>query len=549
MKLSKIKIEKFKRIDEIEIGSGSLNILVGTNGSGKSSVLQAAHLASCLLRQADRIRVGSTSTVAVMDLDYLPSDEYSRLGHGVNWGNKRNTPSSKITFTFEDDQGNEVEAICEARAARNAGISVSGQLPEEVRSMFRGQSTYFSGFIPGISGVPNREAKQSKRVVMKACSFGDSNVYLRNALNLLTQDELSQIETWLSQLMGDVSINLDFVENRDLVIKAEVTVNGIPHPLELLGTGYIQLIQIFCYALLFKPKILLIDEPDIHLHPNIQEKLASVLSAIAVEKKISIVLTTHSPFIVRGSPLDTNVYWLDSGRLVNENREATEIALGWGAFGKKVIIVSEDKGITLLKKLVSQWPDIEKFVTFHPGQGYKNLLKPEQAKELFDALGGQFKILVHRDRDSLTNDEVNKLSNEYAYDGIKLWFTDLSDIEAYFCSTSYICDLLGCEADQGSAYIDELLVQHSVPGRDQFNSQRQAHNQELYPEGGSPLNNEIWNQFQKRELKGYKGKFVFNQLKNKVPKNRFSEQNILKHTLGVELATSLKHTLVALIQE
>ena len=127
MKLSKIKIEKFKRIDEIEIASGSLNILVGTNGSGKSSVLQATHLASCLLRQADRIRIGSTSTVAVMDLDYLPSDEYSRLGHGDNWGNKRNTPSSKITFTFEDDQGHKVEAICEARAARNAGISVSGQ--------------------------------------------------------------------------------------------------------------------------------------------------------------------------------------------------------------------------------------------------------------------------------------------------------------------------------------------------------------------------------------------------------------------------------------
>lgn len=548
MKLSKIKIEKFKRIDEIEIGSGYLNILVGINGSGKSSVLQAAHLASCLLRQADRIRTNNTSTVAVMDLDYLPSDEYTRLGHGVNWGNQSNTPSSKITFTFEDDQGNEIEAICNARAARNAGISVSGILPEAVRSMFRGQSTYFSGFIPGISGVPNREAKQSKRVVMKACSFGDSNVYLRNALNLLTPDELTQIEVWLSQLMGDVSINLDFVDDKDLVIKAEVTVDGIPYPLELLGTGYIQLIQIFCYALLFKPKILLIDEPDIHLHPNVQEKLASVLYTIAVEKEMSIILTTHSPFIVRGSPLDANVYWLDSGRLINENRVAAEIALGWGAFGKKVIIFSEDKGIKLLKKLISQWPKIERLVTFHPGQGYKNLLKREQAKELFDALGGQFKILVHRDRDSLTDDEVSRLSSEYADDGIKLWFTDLSDIEAYFCSVDYISDLVGCEASQSRTYIDEVLVRDRGPGRDQFNSQRQAHNQELYPRGGSPENDVIWGQFQSRPLKGFKGKYVFKQLKNKIPSNKFSEQNILNHPLSVELATRLKDTLEVFIQ-
>ena len=39
-------------------------------------------------------------------------------------------------------------------------------------------------------------------------------------------------------------------------------------------------------ALLFKPKILLIDEPDIHLHPSVQEKLASSLLQIAREKGI-----------------------------------------------------------------------------------------------------------------------------------------------------------------------------------------------------------------------------------------------------------------------
>jgi hypothetical protein len=65
------------------------------------------------------------------------------------------------------------------RAARNAGISVQGELPELVRTQFRGVETFFSGFIPGISGIPNVEQKNSRRVVLKACSFGDSNVYLR----------------------------------------------------------------------------------------------------------------------------------------------------------------------------------------------------------------------------------------------------------------------------------------------------------------------------------------------------------------------------------
>jgi predicted ATP-dependent endonuclease of OLD family len=37
-------------------------------------------------------------------------------------------------------------------------------------------------------------------------------------------------------------------------------------------------IQIFAYLLLFEPKVILIDEPDAHLHPDKQERLFEALS-------------------------------------------------------------------------------------------------------------------------------------------------------------------------------------------------------------------------------------------------------------------------------
>lgn len=352
MKLESIKIEKFKRIDSIELPLADLNILVGSNGSGKSSILQALHLASCLMRQADRIRMGSTAMVRVADLDYLPSDEYWRLGHGAPWGNRADSPSSKVSFVFRDDNGAETTARLEMRSARNAGISVQGELPETVRPQFRGAETFYSGFIPGISGIPNVEQKNSKRVVLKACSFGDSNVYLRNALDLLSSENLEQIEAWLEPLLGAIKLKVKFDEAMDFEIQAEAEIGGLSMPLELLGTGYLQLIQIFCYILLFRPKILLIDEPDIHLHPSVQEKLASSLLEIARAQGIKILMTSHSPFIVRGAPADTNVVWLADGQKKTDDRSTVELALGWGAFGKKVIIVSEDAKNDLLKKLI-----------------------------------------------------------------------------------------------------------------------------------------------------------------------------------------------------
>lgn len=544
--LDRIEVKKFKRIDGIEIDIADLNILVGSNGSGKSSILQALHLASCLMRQADRIRTGSTSMVRVVDLDYLPSDEYWRLGHGADWGNVSTSPSSMVNFSFSKEDGTASNASLTIRSARNAGISVQGSLPDEIRSQFRGENTFFSGFIPGISGIPNVEPKNARRAVLKACSFGDSNVYLRNALNLLTSDQVAQIQDWLLPLLGEVKIKISFNDYKDLNINAEAELNGSTVPLELLGTGYLQLIQIFCYVLLFKPRILLVDEPDIHLHPTVQEALPAVLSGIADSQNLKIVLSTHSPFIVRGAPATANVVWLDKGKVVSNDRSLVDLALGWGAFGKKVIIATEDAKNDFLKKLIKQWPEIDRMVTVLPGRGFKQLLKKDEAEELRQALGGKFKILVHRDRDSLTDQETADLVASYASEGVQLWFTEQSDIESEFCSPAFISSLTGENIQQCELWLSEVLQSNAAPISDQFAAQRQAHNQELYAQGGSPINHDVWQQFQSRPLRGAKGKYVYGQLKNKVTQNRFTDQSVLALDNHNELAPSLKAALEAL---
>ncbi len=548
MRLDTIRIEKFKRIKAIELPLADLNILVGSNGSGKSSILQALHLASCLMRQVERIRTDTTSMVRVSDLDYLPSDEYWRLGHEGDWGNRAKSPSSKVIFTFRGDGGTEVKATLEMRSARNAGISVLGELPEQVRTQFRGTSTFFSSFIPGISGIPNVEQKNSKRVVLKACSFGDSNVYLRNALNLLSPENLSKIEKWLEPLLGSIKLNVSFDEAKDFDIRAEATINNVNLPLELLGTGYLQLIQIYCYILLFNPKILLVDEPDIHLHPTVQEKLARSLLKIARSRGIKIIMTTHSPFIVRGAPIDTNIFWLADGEKFADDRILVELALGWGAFGKKVIVVSEDSKNILLKKLIRQWPEIDRAVAVLPGSGHKNLLTLPEAKELRATLGGKFNLLVHRDRDSLSDDEVTTMRDNYKSEGIQLWLTDQSDIEAEFCDPIFLSELTNQPIETCNQWITDILEKHHSDIHDQFSRQRAAHNVELHKEGGGPTNNDVWNSFKKRPLKGAKGKFIFAKLKNMVPSNAFSEENVENISTYTVRAESLRETLEILIK-
>ncbi|MCI0558737.1 MAG: AAA family ATPase [Nitrososphaera sp.] len=548
MKLTKLKVDDFKRVKSVELDIADLNILVGGNGSGKSSIIQAIHLACCVMRQVERVEKGKTSTVGIDELDYLPSNNYKLLGHKTVWGNMAGTPSSDVALTFQREQAH-FTASCELRSARNAGISITGSVPNELTETLRKKRRFFSAYIPGISGIPNKEEKRSKKVVLKACSYGDSNIILRNALLLLKQQDLqniTRIETWISQIAEPMKIAVTHEDDKDLSISCDVTVGSESRPIELIGTGYLQLIQIFSYILLFEPGILLIDEPDIHLHPTVQEKLVKALATVARERDLRILLTTHSPFVVRGAPPDAKVYWVNEGTIESKDRRAVELALGWGAFGKKVIVVSEDSNTDLLKKLIYQWPGIEQFVAYFPGTGYRNITTPKQAAEITTALGGKYKLLVHRDRDSLTDDEVKKLEKTYADEGVTLWFPDHSDIEAYFCQPLFIKSLLGCTDEQASQYVEAALVKRATEIETKFKAQRAEHNKEVYGEGGSPTNDVVWQEFQQRALKGARGKTVFAELKT-IPGNVFRPEKILEHQFVTEIAPSLRLVLQQLL--
>ncbi len=545
MQLTSLKISNFKCVQSVELELSDVNILVGTNGSGKSSIIQAVHLACCVIRQADGVQNSKTSTVGIEDLDYLPTDNYKMLGHKSIWGNKQDTPSSQVELKFMLGESL-ISASCELRSARNAGISITGEIPKELTNTLRRKRNFFSAYIPGISGIPNKEEKKSKKVILKACSYGDSNIILRNVLLLLREigpQNIQLIEQWITRIVGPIKISIDHDDENDLNIKCDIQINSDTRPIELIGTGYLQLIQIFSYILLFKPGILLIDEPDTHLHPTVQEKLVQVLADVANERDVKILLTTHSPFIVRGAPLSSNVYWLQEGSVISGNRSQVELALGWGAFGKKIIIISEDANNNFLKKIILQWPELDKFIAFYPGSGYKNLVTPDQAAQIKEALGNKYQILVHRDRDSLTDDEVNKLRQQYHDQGIYLWLPPFSDIEAYFCENIFLQDFLNCSEAEAEQYVEETLLRKQVDIRQQFEKQRSAHNSELHRAGGSPTNDHVWNEFQSRFLRGAKGKYVFNQLKNQVSNKKFSQDKIVSHCLGVEIAHDLKQEL------
>ena len=135
---------------------------------------------------------------------------------------------------------------------------------------------------------------------------------------------------------------------------------------------------------------------------------------------LQVIVATHSPFIVRGATLDSNIAWLVEGKVQQVDRDSVELRLGWGTLGKKILIISEDSDTTLLRSIVEQWPDLARQVSFYPRNGTKSLPDPEEAKLLVKVLGGKMKILIHRDRDALTDEETERIASQYTDQNVEV---------------------------------------------------------------------------------------------------------------------------------
>lgn len=71
--------------------------------------------------------------------------------------------------------------------------------------------------------------------------------------------------------------------------------------IETLSSGervFVYFIILFCSNTLDKNTILLIDEPEIHMHPKMQKVFLDLLTEISVSMKLQIIIATHSPYFI-----------------------------------------------------------------------------------------------------------------------------------------------------------------------------------------------------------------------------------------------------------
>nr|WP_233171165.1 AAA family ATPase [Herbaspirillum sp. ASV7] len=105
--------------------------------------------------------------------------------------------------------------------------------------------------------------------------------------------------------------------------------------------------------------LILLDEPEVSLHPGAQERLMNYLAESVKTKKHQVVLSTHSPAIVRNLPPDAiKLLMLDSvsGKVILPKQsslpEEAFFHLGEPPAGKLMVVVEDRLATALVEKIL-----------------------------------------------------------------------------------------------------------------------------------------------------------------------------------------------------
>jgi hypothetical protein len=179
------------------------------------------------------------------------------------------------------------------------------------------------------------------------------------------------------------------------------------------------------------------------------------------------------------------------GEVRSDDDDAIRRRLGWGGLDKEVFFFVEDKEDKPIREILRQWPDIARKIAVCRCFGVDNLPKDKLLEGLLAGGGLRAKAVVHRDRDFMTEAEVGKWRALYQTEGVFGWVCAFGDVENYFCEASYLAALYGVSAEAAEGW-RKLAAAKITGARGTFKEKRKVANRVLWPDGGSPATDELW---------------------------------------------------------
>lgn len=278
--LKRIQVKGFKSIREMDLELRPLNILIGANGSGKSNFLSVFDLMRWVIRKKEDL--------AVYVMKAGGADTLLHFGQKV-------TQDMEFKFDFEDHNYETVVSVTSGDLLRMTSSKSSSE--EKAQRFFQRNRIYHfddtseSAKIKGTSRIDNNFFLQPDGGNLA------SILYLLRERQRPFYDRIIETIQLVAPFFDDFILqptqhNPDTIQLDWREVGADTTSKAF-----MLSDGTL---RFMCLATLLRqpnpPPLILIDEPELGLHPYAITLLAGLLKGAAT--KTQVIVSTQSPTLV-----------------------------------------------------------------------------------------------------------------------------------------------------------------------------------------------------------------------------------------------------------
>ena len=450
--LQTITIRRFKKLEDFSFDLQDINVLIGANNSGKSSVLHAVHFAISLA-QTSKLLGGVTWRQDKFEISfspgqllYSPTSDVLSLATG---GMLVEDVAKKVEITLTAQSGE--KCVISLRRGRNRNIQVSLE-GKDLGEKLQDITSPYTIYAPGLAGISREENFIAMGRLRRIVARGDANLVLRNIL-LELQKNTQDWKLFLTDMRGlfpKIEFDSKYDSSTDETIDSRFRYDEQSPwlPIDAAGTAILQSIQLIGYAVLFKPKLMILDEPDSHLHPNNQRRLCNLIKYLSSTRELQVLLSTHSRHVfneIEGP--GTQILWVNSGKKLSGHQDDVARLLDLGALDSldyfasgqvKCAVISEDADTSMLEcVLESNGFDMDQTEIL----AYAGCSKLETAIALGRFLKektNNVQVIVHIDRDYRSQKELNAISESLTKNDLDSLMTSGTDIESHFINPKHI---------------------------------------------------------------------------------------------------------------
>jgi predicted ATPase len=316
LKIRRIRMKSILGFEDSLIFPDAFSVLVGANNSGKSSLMRVVAFAQTLLR-AHFIREDGDDVLLArgrnLDDALLPVPRVPDLWFRGTRRVGNEWVMAEVELEFED--GTSVAFGMKGPFGHATSRLLMAQ-QRIARTVYETLIAYPIVYIPSSVGVVDREEYRTPARIGSLIAGGRAHEVLRNLLlDLQESSRLDEVAAILAQYfegsIESVSFNLASDEFIHVTYREDSH-----HDLFSAGAGFLQVLQLVTFLVHARPGILLVDEPDAHLHSSLQRVVVDILRGVSQQRGLQVLVATHSKEIIN---------YVDPGELLVIDRKQREM--------------------------------------------------------------------------------------------------------------------------------------------------------------------------------------------------------------------------------